>query len=292
MQRVFRFGLCTSLLILVGACAGVFTAEGNIEAARKTGPPSDAFNAALQQEYLELAQTEFDEFDYRDADRYAPKALAAGNGESVQPFDPGDWDVSETKAAELYDARQQLLLALDNNGRTKAPGDAAHAQAMFDCWVEEEDEGHEPDAIAACRDAFWDALARVQAALEEPEPAVEEPPPPPPPEPPARDYLVFFDFDKTDIRAHDATILDRVVQAMSELESRSVTLTGHTDRAGPAEYNQGLSDRRAFAVRDYLMSKGITSGISTSGKGETDPRIPTPDDWREAENRRVEIRIS
>ena len=108
---------------------------------------------------------------------------------------------------------------------------------------------------------------------------------------PARDYLVFFDFDKTDIRADSASILDRVMQAIGELGSSSVTLVGHADRAGPSDYNQGLSERRAAAVRNYLLGKGTTAGISPSGQGEEDPRVATPDGMQEQENRRVEIRI-
>jgi len=113
-----------------------------------------------------------------------------------------------------------------------------------------------------------------------------------PPEPPARDYLVFFDFDKTDVRADSAAILDRVVEAMAELGSNSITLIGHTDTMGPAEYNETLSVSRAFAVGDYLAGKGITTGVSTSGKGQADLRVATPDEVDEQENRRVEIRIN
>jgi OOP family OmpA-OmpF porin len=189
-----------------------------------------------------------------------------------------------------------LLDALNGGGREKAPADAARAQAMYDCWIQEEEtrnEGHQPDDIAFCRDGFWDALGKVQEAIKpEPEPMAAPEPAPIPPEPPARDYLVFFDFDKTDVRADSAAILDRVVEAMAELESNSITLIGHTDTMGPAEYNETLSVSRAFAVGDYLAGKGITTGVSTSGKGQTDLRVSTPDEVNEQENRRVEIRIN
>lgn len=297
MDRLAKFGVFASLLFLLGSCQsfiGAFSAEDNLEAARNTGPPSGAFEAALQQEYIGIAQTELDEYDFQHADLFARKGIAAGNGEAVMPEDPSNWQLLADKADKLNSARQMLLDALNGGGREKAPGDAARAQAMYDCWVQEEEtrnEGHQPDDIAFCRDGFWDALGKVQEAIKE-EPMAAPEPAPVPPEPPARDYLVFFDFDKTDIRSDSAAILDRVVQAMAALGSNSITLTGHTDRAGPAEYNQDLSERRAMSVRDYLAGKGITTGISTSGKGETDPRVPTPDGVSEQENRRVEIRIN
>jgi outer membrane protein OmpA-like peptidoglycan-associated protein len=135
-------------------------------------------------------------------------------------------------------------------------------------------------------------LAAVEVAIApepEPEPVAE---PAPAPEPVARDYLVYFDFDKTDIRQDTASVLDRVIEAMGELGSNSISLVGHADTMGPAEYNQTLSVNRALSVNDFLMGKGVSGSIATSGKGEADPRVPTPDEVMEQENRRVEIRIN
>jgi OOP family OmpA-OmpF porin len=298
MVRLAKFGVFASLLFLLGSCQsfnGMFSADGNLAAAKNAGPPAGAFDAALQQEYIGIAQTELDEYDWQHGDLFARKGIAAGNGEAVMPEDPSNWQLSADKAEKLSRARQMLLDALNGGGREKAPGDAARAQAMYDCWVQEEEtrnEGHQPADIAFCRDGFFDALAKVQEAIMVEEPMAAPEPAPVPPEPPARDYLVFFDFDKTDIRSDSAAILSRVVQAMAALGSNSVTLTGHADRAGNADYNQDLSERRATSVRDYLGGKGITTGISTSGKGESDPRVPTPDGVSEQENRRVEIRIN
>ena len=110
--------------------------------------------------------------------------------------------------------------------------------------------------------------------------------------PPARDYLVFFDFDKTDIRPEAASILDRAAQGVFAIGSSNVTLVGHADTSGPARYNQWLSERRAFAVRQYLLGKGIAADVITKGRGEEDPRVDTNDGVEEQENRRVEIQIN
>jgi OOP family OmpA-OmpF porin len=295
MVRFVTVALSLSLMILLGACQsfiGAFSADDNIAAAQSAGPPAGAFNTALQQEYVGIAQTEIDEFDFQHADGFALKGIAAGNGEMVLPADPANWRHSAEKASELTASRGMLLDALDGGGRELAPADSARAQAMFDCWNQEEEtanEGHQPDDIAFCRAGFWDALALVREAIK-PKPMAE--PAPIPPEPPARTYLVFFDFDKTDIRSDSASILERVIGAIAELGSNSVDLIGHTDTAGPATYNMGLSVRRADAVRDYLQGMGVSAAINTIGRGEDDPRVPTPDGVAEQENRRVEIHIN
>ena len=125
-------------------------------------------------------------------------------------------------------------------------------------------------------------MAAVEAALK---PAVVMAPPEP-------DFLVFFDWDRANLRADAARILDQVVSAISALGSPKVSLIGNTDTTGPADYNMRLSVRRADAVRDYLMRRGVSSAsISATGRGETDLRVPTPDNVREEENRRVEISL-
>ncbi len=298
MNRLFKPGLCASLLLVLAACQsfeGAFSVDRNLEAARNAGPPAGAFNAALQDEYLAYADVELAESDYEHSNRFARKALAAGNNEVVLPESPDHWKLPAEKAGEFAAARNQLLAALDDGGREEVPLDAATAQVMYDCWIQEEEienEGHQPEDIAFCRQEFWEALARVEAAIAEPM-AAPEPEPMPAPEPIARDYLVYFNFDQFAIRPDTASILDRVALAIVELDASSVSLIGHTDTAGPAAYNQKLSVERALAVKDYLEARGIPAAVlTTSGKGETDPRVPTPDGVREQENRRVEIRIN
>ncbi len=113
----------------------------------------------------------------------------------------------------------------------------------------------------------------------------------PGPEPPPRDYIVFFDFDESVVRADAALTLDRVLAAAPKLKASTITLVGPADLAGPDAYNMALSQRRAAGVRSYLEANGAGAKISTEGRGESDPRVPTPDGVREQENRRVEIRL-
>jgi OmpA-OmpF porin, OOP family len=122
-----------------------------------------------------------------------------------------------------------------------------------------------------------------------PPPPVEPPPPPPPCEP--GPFLVFFDWDQSDIRPDAASVLDAVAaQYQTGRCPTSVMLAGHADRSGSATYNVGLSERRNASVRAYLASRGVPDGsMSSEAFGEGRPLVDTADGVREQQNRRVEI---
>ena len=118
------------------------------------------------------------------------------------------------------------------------------------------------------------------------------PPPPPPPAPVCETgpYIVFFNWDKSDITPEAATILDNAVSAYADCGTAAIMLAGYTDRSGSATYNMGLAERRNASVRGYLTSRGVPDGrITSEAFGEANPRVPTADGVRELQNRRVEI---
>lgn len=122
-------------------------------------------------------------------------------------------------------------------------------------------------------------------------PAPQPVPPPPPPAPePTRNFIVFFDWDRSDITSEAAAILRDAAATAKKVAPVRIVATGHADRSGPETYNLGLSERRAVAVRSALDRLGIDPAtVSTLARGETDPLVPTPDGVREPQNRRVEI---
>ena len=103
-------------------------------------------------------------------------------------------------------------------------------------------------------------------------------------------FFVFFDWDKSDITPEAAAILDNAAAAYQQTGSAQVMLAGHADRSGSDQYNVGLSQRRADAVRAYLAGRGVADGaMTTSAFGESKPLVQTEDGVREPQNRRVEI---
>jgi OOP family OmpA-OmpF porin len=124
-----------------------------------------------------------------------------------------------------------------------------------------------------------------------PPPAPQAAPAPPPPAPAIqRSFLVFFDFDRSNITTEaDRVIREAAANAKRGAVSR-INVTGHADRAGSDRYNMALSMRRADAVKAVLVSEGVPANqIAVVARGESQPLVPTADGVREPQNRRVEI---
>lgn len=101
---------------------------------------------------------------------------------------------------------------------------------------------------------------------------------------------VNFDFDKAVIRPADYPKLDQNVATLKEWGDVNVEVAGHTCNIGTDEYNLGLSQRRADAVRNYLISKGVSAErLSAKGYGESRPAVSNATREGRAQNRRVEL---
>jgi len=135
------------------------------------------------------------------------------------------------------------------------------------------------------------------------------PPPPPPPPPPAPrpapepepepevifdfNAMVLFEFDSSALRQEARPELDRAVDFLNEHNHMIlVEVGGHTCDIGSIAYNQGLSERRAQAVADYLTNAGISGDrLVVRGYGEERPRLPNTSIENRQQNRRVELSV-
>ena len=106
------------------------------------------------------------------------------------------------------------------------------------------------------------------------------------------DYLKF-EFDKAELRPEDRELLSRVAGILLTSKDYTVSVNGHTDDLGTQEYNQRLSERRAQAVRDYLVKTGLPAEIvSVTGHGKSLPLVQGTSEEARAKNRRVELAIA
>jgi outer membrane protein OmpA-like peptidoglycan-associated protein/outer membrane protein W len=106
------------------------------------------------------------------------------------------------------------------------------------------------------------------------------------------DFIVYFEFDRSDLTDQAVTTISTAASQASACQITRVSVVGHTDRSGADAYNVQLSDRRARAVREELIRRGVpASTIAVEARGENAPAVATPDGVREPLNRRSEVVI-
>jgi len=299
------FTVATLGLVLAGCSS--WLGLGGTDSAQ---PAASAFNQALAKDYDALSQSVTTGNDTSNAgffsspfaylgvdfwskspsealaNAFADKASRAAKGKDVAPEPAND------SAAES--ARARLVTAVDA-GKDRFPDDAARAQADYDCWMLDAMVASQAPAASQCRSSLGSSLSRLEADVQ-PAP----PPPPPPPLEPAQspapapaaspNYIVYFDFDSWSLTAEDLAVIDQVIKTVRAGGATHITVVGHTDTSGPADYNQKLSVERAHVVVEALVDMGASrKSFKVWGVGETDLAVETGDGVREPKNRRTVI---
>ena len=261
---------------LLAGCSG--QAIDRFESSEAVGDP---FTRRLAAEYRQTVAFEAGEmYDWGDAAYFARKGTQVAAGELLPPEAVEDWEIPNSLVEEMSVAHGRLAKVLDDGARDVDPDAAAVAQAKFDCWLEQQEENHQPDHIAACRDGFLAALTEIEGQLA---PAATTDIPV---------HLVFFDHDSTEITLAGESVLETLIDAAKAGGTPEITVVGHADRSGGESYNMDLSLQRAEAIKAMLEASGITgSRIVVEASGEASPAIATPDGVREPSNRRAEIRL-
>lgn len=303
MKSLSRLFLALSVLtplVFLGAC-GNFSSHSEVEALNEAQAVGSPFTQYLAAEYREFTNNEMNrEMDYPDAIHFARKGLAAAAGEVVMPEPISDWNLLPKHMEELGSARGRLIIAFDLGARELFPKETAIAQSRFDCWIEQQEENWQQEDIVGCKQQFLDAMAALEAKLPPAVPvaAAVPPAPEPPALPPQAEpmtpeqamYLVFFDFDSSKIAAGAQNVLDAVAAEVGKRHPSVIHIVGHTDSSGPKSYNNRLAMKRANAVRDALVKRGIDASMfQIESHGENDLLVQTADGVREPANRRSQI---
>lgn len=295
----------------LGGPLGPYEGEA-LQRLKGMSPSGGAFNAALHKEYVALGEEALAESDHPHGRWYTRKGYRAAQGGTVLPTNPNTWFLPPRTRTQawpesgptrhtIYGWHPVLLRWLDAN-RTANPARAARAQAMYDCWVEEEHEDiwtrqiardpnlnpYQPADIARCRTAFICAILNCN---------------------PQRDINFRFDRPRSIATASRADLwpggpeagtgasapsgvaaLDALITAMRGGAGSRVILKGHTDAVGSNAYNQRLSERRALFIRNELVKSGIGAGrVTFRGVGETELLVNKP--TRDVRNRRVSYTV-
>ena len=222
---------------------------------------------------------------------YNDKAALASQGQEPAP----EAATANPEAKNIHD-RLTIDIAA---GKDRFPDQAARAQVDYDCWIMD---GNVPTMSAAaqtCKMALGGSLLTLENAVRPPPPTAPmappaQPAPPPPPPPPAQpsNYTVLFDFDSWTLKAEELTVITDAIKAARAGGQSHIVVVGHTDTMGTAVYNKRLSMRRANVVVEAMTDMGARrASINASGVGKSDLAVQTPDQTREAKNRRAVITL-
>lgn len=280
MNSMLKFGTLAVSAIVLAACSNAMDAY--------TGTSSNtAFNNALASDYAMLKKEEGSEGDRDDAAHFGVKSQAAAANRDVGPDAMSSRKIAKDKQADLSEARGRLMAARQGGYMESHPKVMARAQAMWDCWLQEQEEEYQLLHIEQCRVGFENAMAKLKPAAK----PVAKPAPTPAPQ--DRSFVVYFDFDKSNLNADAQKTVQAAIREALSRNNGSVSISGHTDRAGSSEYNLALAERRTAAVAGALKAGGIAGGnISTSYFGENINAVKTADGKRQLANRRAEIIVS
>ena len=281
MKRMKKLFAVVILMPLLGACAVVDLDE--VAGLEQMG---DTYFQALHREYVQLARTEAVEGDWGDAEYFASKARAAAAGEYQGPQALEERDLPADSILELSLARSLLVEAL-NTRRDGNPHAAGRAQAMVDCWMQEQEENFQPDHIEACKTDFtiaYEALVyeRPTAAAPMAEEVMQAGP-----------FMVFFGFDSDALDKAALALIENVAKhPIAQDGDALITISGHADRSGNKDYNMALSEQRAISVSLAMQLSGVSAKVAMQHFGEESPLKATDDGVREPKNRRVEILLT
>jgi OOP family OmpA-OmpF porin len=215
------------------------------------------------------------------AEAFATKALIAAKGAEVEP---------EPANSAAATAMRDRLLRATADGKDRFPVDAARAQADFDCWMLNGSVDAQRAAAEQCRASLNSTLARLEQDSRPPTFTTFTPPPVAAPA--SASFTVYFEKNSRALTGEQLDTLRQVIATARSGGQRRITVVGHTDTSGSADANQALSLKRANQIAEALVDMSARrEAIQTSGVGETDLAVPTPDGVKEAQNRRVVVTL-
>lgn len=248
--------VCAASILTLAACSSAKV----VDEAAMAKPTGSAFNQDLHKDYVALAKSELDQGDRADAEHYAMKAKEAAAGKPVPPDQVAARSLNAPEAKTLTEARTRLVSALDGPVAAKKPDQAAKAQSMFDCWLEQQEEGWQQADIDACRKGFDTALAALK-----PEKVASKP---------AEPQTVEFKFNSTELVPKSQKELADLIREVKLSKPKTVRIISYTDLSGDKAYNAKLAAMRGKILENKLKDAGAQV-INVDARGAVDPIVDT-----------------
>lgn len=307
--NIFKIFLILTVGTLMSACFA------QIDTARNLPRVSGDFKSELSERYRELAIYEADEmYDWPDADKFAGKALDASSGRVPLAENPKNWVLPKKDLVELQAAFNRLNTALSEGFVDYSHVKAAKAQAAFDCWIEQTEEGWQLDHIAICRQKFLSTMKEFDkykmSNIKDDdlnsnnlEMGID------------RDIVVMKnEGDKClnenrknnllrQLKIHfahgDAKLYQRDLKLIQDLLPEvtagyitDIRILGHADKSGSNRFNLKLSFQRAAVIWRSLIESGISPKVMTlAAYGELNATHGSLGDGRDPRDRMAVLEL-
>ncbi len=275
-------------ILAVSMAVGLLAACSGTDQVAQMKVKGGGFEQGLRDGYVKLANEEYDQTDINSGDAYVERATASAMGKPPAPEAISARKLVAPHKAELTSARARLAAAFAKTATTKVPADAAKAQVMFDCWMEQAEENIQPEDIAACRKGFMAALKKVEAsvatkmAAKKPMKKMKKPE--------TTQFVIYFDFNSAKLNKAGKAAVDFINGEIKK--GAKVTLSAFADRSGSVEYNNILATKRAKAVIAALKKTNIMGDVVSTVYGEERNAVATKDGVKQNLNRRVEVFVT
>lgn len=264
LRRVLPFLIAPMLL---AGCAE----RWDVDSAAMMPDKGDAFAQALHKVYVERAKFEKGESDWADVDFFTERARLAADGMPPAPQIAEERDLGGN--ADVKMNRDRLIAALATTAPKDTPEACANAQAWFEHWMEQLEEGWQAKDIADAKANFDTNMPNCVARTRI-----------------SKRFTIYFDLGKSDLNVEAHKILKLIAAEQAAVKPDNIYLSGHTDTVGSSDFNVKLSAARAQHVAEALAQMGVaTKALDVKYTGEADLAVPTADETREVRNRRVEI---
>lgn len=227
---------------LLAGCFGL----DNVEKLKTAPPAATAFERELSTLYEKFVDRELKKYDWQSAGYFAEKGLLAAQGKQIVPEDPAGWDIPDYAMQSLASARNTVMAKLTPAYKQQHPIKAASLFFHFDCWVEEQEEAWETEAIERCKQG-------VMIHLQETDPPV------PMGGPLSTSYLMHFPQDETMLEGFAKDELSLIADTLADYDDApyQVILNGHASREENKPRQLELSKQRANYIAQFLIRRGV-----------------------------------
>ena len=256
--RGFRLGVLLALVVVLAVAIGIFLHRNRLR------------NRELQQEFAVLRQRMEEVAGQAEAARSRATAAEQSARQSATVREQAEQTRDQAKA-EASQAQERAEQASQRADLAQKEKEQALAEAERVRQEREQELVRLQDALGKIAETRRTAMGLVMNL---------------------DSNAIQFEFDKATLLPENRELLSRISGILLTSKGYHVTVYGHTDDVGSEAYNQELSERRAQAVRDYLVEAGISPEIIiTKGYGKSNPLVVGTTPERRAKNRRVEIAI-